>query len=44
MSADNLSLFVADAQRFKPANRMPPFSVLNNAQLADVAAYLMALK
>ncbi len=44
MSADNLARFVANGQRFKPANRMPPFAIFSAPELADLAAYLLALK
>jgi cytochrome c oxidase subunit 2 len=44
MSADNLALFVANGQRFKPANRMPPFAIFSAPELADLATYLLALK
>jgi cytochrome c oxidase subunit 2 len=41
---ENLVRFIADAQRAKPGNAMPPFRILSHAELNAIAAYLLSLR
>lgn len=42
MSEDNIARFIADGTIIKPGNKMPPFRMLNPAELSALSAYLMA--
>jgi cytochrome c oxidase subunit 2 len=44
MTHDNLVRFIRHGQHLKPGNKMPPFAIFSDAQLADLAAYLAALR
>ena len=44
MSRENLSRFIADSQVLKPGNRMPPFRIFDERQLADLSSYLAELR
>ncbi len=44
MTQDNLIRFIVHGQHLKPGNKMPPFAIFSEAQLADLAAYLAALR
>jgi cytochrome c oxidase subunit 2 len=46
LSADHqgFSDWLARHQHLKPENRMPPYEILSDAELATLAAYLVALK
>lgn len=41
---ENLARFIADGQKLKPGNLMPPFRVFTPAELDALAAYLASLK
>ena len=42
MSEENIARFIADGTLIKPGNKMPPFRMLNPAELSALSAYLMA--
>jgi cytochrome c oxidase subunit 2 len=42
MSKENVSRFVVRGQHLKPGNKMPPFDIFHDGQLADLASYLLA--
>ncbi len=42
MSEENIARFIADGTIIKPGNKMPPFRMLNPAELSALSAYLMA--
>jgi cytochrome c oxidase subunit II len=44
MSAENLTTFIADGQRAKPGNLMPPFRIFSRQELEDIATYLLSLR
>jgi cytochrome c oxidase subunit 2 len=44
MSKENLARFIADGQRLKPDNRMPPFGIFGHDELDALATYLIGLK
>ncbi|MCC6887429.1 MAG: c-type cytochrome [Hyphomicrobiales bacterium] len=44
MSQANLAGFIADGQRLKPGNTMPPFRIFSDTELQAVAAYLLSLR
>lgn len=44
MSPENLSRFITQSQSLKPGNRMPPFRIFDDRQLADLSSYLMSLR
>ena len=44
MSDKNLARFVVDSQAIKPGNRMPPFRIFEEQQLADLSSYLASLR
>ncbi len=41
---ENLARFIADGQKLKPGNLMPPFRLFSPAELDALAAYLASLK
>ena len=43
-SPEALAAWIADAQHFKPENRMPPYPVIERETLAAMAAWLWSLK
>jgi cytochrome c oxidase subunit 2 len=44
MSKENVARFVVRGQHLKPGNKMPPFDIFNDGQLAELASYLLARK
>jgi cytochrome c oxidase subunit 2 len=44
MSQTNVSRFLVHGQRLKPGNKMPPFDIFSEGQLADLSSYLLSLK
>jgi cytochrome c oxidase subunit II len=44
MSQESISRFLVHGQRLKPGNKMPPFQIFDDGQLADIASFLVALK
>ena len=44
MNQLNLARFIADGQRLKPGNLMPPFRIFSQEELQDIAAYLVSLR
>jgi cytochrome c oxidase subunit 2 len=40
----NLARFIEDGQHVKPGNRMPPFGIFSDEELASLAAYLAGLR
>ena len=44
LTEENIALFIADGQHIKPGNRMPPFGIFSDAELAALSAYLAGLR
>jgi cytochrome c oxidase subunit 2 len=44
LSPDNIARFIADGQHIKPGNRMPPFRIFTETELAQLSGYLAGLK
>ncbi|MBM3597453.1 MAG: c-type cytochrome [Alphaproteobacteria bacterium] len=44
MSEQNAARFIADGQYVKPGNRMPPFRIFSDDELAALSAFLVALR
>ena len=44
LNEENLARFIADGQHIKPGNRMPPFRIFSDAELAALSAYLAGLR
>jgi cytochrome c oxidase subunit II len=40
----NLKRFISNGQHVKPGNRMPPFRIFDDAELASLASYLVSLR
>jgi cytochrome c oxidase subunit 2 len=40
----NLARFIAEGQHIKPGNRMPPFRIFSETELAPLSAYLVGLR
>jgi cytochrome c oxidase subunit 2 len=41
---DSIARWIVDNQHIKPKNRMPPFGVFNEGELALISQYLGSLK
>ena len=44
LSPENIGRFIEDGQHIKPGNRMPPFRIFSEMELAALSAYLAGLK
>ena len=44
MEAEAMERWIAGSQHIKPENRMPPYAIFSEAELADLASYLIGLK
>jgi cytochrome c oxidase subunit 2 len=44
LTPENIRAFVVNGQHIKPGNRMPPFRIFSETELAQLSAYLAGLK
>jgi cytochrome c oxidase subunit 2 len=44
LTPENIGRFITDGQHIKPGNRMPPFRIFSETELAQLSAYLAGLK